>query len=871
MAALLQREVFTISRELDYFTVDELEKQTGYARDEWWPGVIAKEGLDNALDACETAGVTPEIDISFGGAKLEIRDNANGIPAEVVKCILDYSTRTSDKLAYVAPTRGSQGNGLKTLLAIPYVLDGEAAPPVIIEARGIHHEIRIRANQITRRPEIDYRQEPLSVHFEGTAISFERLQPRLPAFENTQNVPRLISDYSIFNPHASFRLCHGSESFEFPPHNPQWRKWSPRDPTSAHWYTLERFQELVASLVSTGKSGTVRDFLAQFRGLKRNALRMQVMAAAGLPHRMKLEELADRTRGSFDREALERLLGSMQQHSAEVKPEVLGVLGRKHIQKKLRGEEDQSFRYEWRRGTENGLPYVVEAAFRCTDDELLQGLHVGLNWSVPLSNPLQDCPLRLPERSFPVYGLEGFLQQQRVNLARDPVALVLHIATPRFDFLDRGKGSVELPPALSQAVADTASQVIKPWASIKRKRDRDQARAAQREEDLLRHGRAAEIKIKEAAWRPGVMAAAYYGAAGDLGVAASRQMFYQARPLILEITGQETLDSKYFSQTLVPDYMREHPEETADWDVVYDDRGHLIEPHTKRSIGIGTRAVREYLSEAAEGADLPALEVPDFSFRLPTLGPRHRYSGILFIEKEGFYPLLERARIAELYDLAIASSKGMGTTAARQLLERLAEEQVRIFVLHDFDKSGFSILGILSRDTRRYQFKRPPEIIDLGLRLEDVKAHGLESEPVVYKKQKNPHGNLRKNGATEKEIKFLVRARGEDGWYRGQRVELNAFTSDRWVAFVKAKLDFHGVKKVVPAQEMLAESWRQAAGLQHLEGCMKKALPEAERIRQAATVPKCLAKQIARALKKDPGLPWDEALHQLTREKGPHR
>jgi DNA topoisomerase VI subunit A len=168
--------------------------------------------------------------------------------------------------------------------------------------------------------------------------------------------------------------------------------------------------------------------------------------------------------------------------------------------------------------------------------------------------------------------------------------------------------------------------------------------------------------------------------------------------------------------------MREHPEETAGWDVVYDDRGHLMEPHTGRRIGIGTLAVREYLQEAEEIHKWTAVELPKLPFEVSTIGPRHRYGGILFIEKEGFFPLLERVRIAERYDLAIMSTKGMGSTSARQLLERLAW-QVRIFVLHDFDKSGFSILGILSRDTTRYQFARAPEIVDLGLRLADVEEY----------------------------------------------------------------------------------------------------------------------------------------------------
>ena len=60
------------------------------------------------------------------------------------------------------------------------------------------------------------------------------------------------------------------------------------------------------------------------------------------------------------------------------------------------------------------------------------------------------------------------------------------------------------------------------------------------------------------------------------------------------------LNAQYFTQTLVPDYMTEHPEETADWDVVFDDRGHFREPHRQndreRIIGLGTLAVRQYIT-----------------------------------------------------------------------------------------------------------------------------------------------------------------------------------------------------------------------------------------------------------------------------------
>ena len=43
---------------------------------------------------------------------------------------------------------------------------------------------------------------------------------------------------------------------------------------------------------------------------------------------------------------------------------------------------------------------------------------------------------------------------------------------------------------------------------------------------------------------------------------------------------------------------------------------------------------------------------------------------MLYIEKEGFDPLIEQAQIAERHDLAIMSCKGMSVTAARELVDR---------------------------------------------------------------------------------------------------------------------------------------------------------------------------------------------------------
>jgi Topoisomerase 6 subunit A/Spo11, Toprim domain len=230
------------------------------------------------------------------------------------------------------------------------------------------------------------------------------------------------------------------------------------------------------------------------------------------------------------------------------------------------------------------------------------------------------------------------------------------------------------------------------------------------------------------------MPAAYAKASANGTLPAhARQIMYAARGEIQRLTGR-MLDDQYFTQQLLPDFMNEHPGATAEWDVVFDARGHFHEPHTGRIVPLGTIEVRRHLRAVAAHTlpelqvDLPGLEI------FPTCGPDHRYGAILFIEKEGFLPLFKAVRLAERFDLAIMSTKGLSVTASRLLVDRLcAAHAVPLLVLHDFDKSGFSILGTLRRDTRRYAFRNRIAVVDLGLRLEDVEDSGLETEDVVHR------------------------------------------------------------------------------------------------------------------------------------------
>jgi hypothetical protein len=360
--------------------------------------------------------------------------------------------------------------------------------------------------------------------------------------------------------------------------------------------------------------------------------------------------------------------------------------------------------------------------------------------------------------------------------------------------------------------------------------------------------RSRHVSIKDAAWH--VMEDAYNKASANGTLPAhARQIMYAARGAIQEITGK-ALDDVYFTQTLLPDYIAEMG---VDWNVVYDARGHFTEPHTGASIPLGTLQVRKHLDDIlCHEVEEPCYDIIDKHY--PTLGPANRYGAVLFIEKEGFMPLFQAVRLAERYDLAIMSTKGMSVTASRELVDRLCgEHRIPLLALHDFDVAGFSIFGTLSADTRRYQFNNAVDVSDLGLRLADI--GGLESEAAPPVKSPGMvRATLRRHGASDEECDFLLR----------RRVELNALPSDQLVAFIERKLAAHGVAKLTPDAETLAEAYRrmrrQALVQQRIDEMIEEMESEPE---DAIAVPANLQRKIQAAQKADRTLPWDVALRRI--------
>src|SRR5262249_37576191 len=452
----------------------------------------------------------------------------------------------------------------------------------------------------------------------------------------------------------------------------------------------------------------------------------------------------------------------------------------------------------------------------------------------------------------------------------DPVVVVADVATPGVLNTDHAKRTLALPLVIRDAIEHHAVPAVsKTWAAVKRRIARDERSRAEELKRLHRKGKTRD-DIKPFAWE--VMPKAYAITSEDNKYPAkARQIMYTARRLILPLRGGRFCkNSSTFTQGYDPDYLEEHPEETADWQVVFDARGHFTEPHTGLRIDLGTLPVRAYIRRWASKVVTSLTDAVAFPLNRFTCGPMNRYRFVLFTEKEGFDELMEAAAISRRYDVGNMSTKGMSVTACRELVDALSGLGIIVLVLHDFDKSGLGILYTIQTNSRRYCFKNRPKVGDMGLRLDATvspQISDLDSEVVHYrvgrakKVLKDPRIRLREYGATDEECNFLVRKQVGLGW-EGERIELNAMISPQYLAYLEHGLQRFGVQKVIPDEEVLAMTYRH----EYLVAEVMDALaPIVKRLDEKQVgIPNDLKGRVEKII-LGTTTPWDDAIREIAR------
>ena len=451
----IERVAFTTSRLMEFCTEKELVAQTGHESYEW-PRVIVKELVDNSIDACEEAEIAPVIKVTITIGKrgkptrIVVEDNGPGIPSATVAGIIDYNVRISSREAYISPTRGRQGNALKTILPMSYVLGGKVKGETWIEARGRKHALLFTVNQIKQEPIVK------NIRSRSRLTTGTRVTMFWPhnddALIDPDEISNLLMQFVWVNPHLTLRLTIDSKILiRYAATNPDWSKYRACDATSAHWYTLEQFERYAGALIArdqeqrraTRQKYTVREFITQFRGMSATDKRKQILRELGASHTTLHQFFGSENQVNHRR--MESLLKLLRQHTRPVRPELLGVIGEEHLRQlcESAGGEPKSFKYFLSPGHDaDGVPYVIEIA-TCAYKKWVDGknetrgryLVTGVNFSATLENPFQT--FRGME------GLDEILTGLRAG-SDAPVIVGVHYACPHIEYLDRGKSRIGL-------------------------------------------------------------------------------------------------------------------------------------------------------------------------------------------------------------------------------------------------------------------------------------------------------------------------------------------------------------------------------------------------------------------------------------------
>ena len=811
--------MFSEPQAAQYFYTDRLEKMTGRTSSDWHR-VVVKELMDNALDAAESAGRVPVVDVAMyvgpSLIRLSVQDNGVGIPADVVRRMLDFKVFASDKAVYRTPTRGQQGNALKTIVAMPHALGLVESPPQLsINALGLEHRIKAQLDG-AGHPDIDLQQE-LSKH-PGASLG-SAVEVLLPAETRAWtrgtamlrvDVRDLLRGYHLFNPHArvtfsAFDLGIDRGEFEGPmekkiveTHLPtimEYRKFMPDDPLVVHWFDIQSFTRLIRAYVREGDDLPLGQFIKKFRGFSSRA--KAASAREAVPDARKLSDLSDG--------AVAGLFAAMWRAVKEPSHKVLGnPLGEEHMVGALRriygsDEDKRSWYSKPIKTTLNDAPALVEAVVLEVENdvevfEAARGtifspngdrLFVGLNHSPTYEDPLGDVYITHPSDNVSVsgWGIRGFLRDAKVlgQVELSHVAAV-HITAAAPATTDFGKTTLNLDDDdLAEALATALWKVSKDIHKEARARERDAARAERDAERRVRQQLKPSLNKAEACYE--VMWEAYVFSTGDEALPTmARDLYYSVRNRI-ERFGYDAdeLAYGYFANNILPDYRRDVRELPL---VEYEPRGSLYEPHDGEEVHLGTRSVAEY-------------NFPNFLF-----------DKILYIEKKGRVGILKAAAVDKRHDMALIGGQGYATEAVRKLFESAEKGDYQLFVLHDADRNGYSIARTLREETRRMP-GYSVEVIDIGLRLEDALAMDKRPETQTVDSRLDAKveaelTDLEREYFVGEERKVTKNGKEKSQWVV-KRIELNDLSSPQLVEYVERKLKENDARgKVIPPEDEMA-------------------------------------------------------------------
>lgn len=411
-----------------------------------------KEAIDNSLDACQDAGILPDVIVKLKNVKedvfrISVQDNGPGIVKEQIPNIFGKLLYGS-KFHVLRQNRGQQGLGISCCVLYSQLTTG--SPTKVwskIEDKKNSHYYELFINTTKNEPEIvkeENVENGLGEH--GVKVELEMIG----------RYRKWVEDYlkqtSIANPFAKI-VFHGPDGTK----TTYSRSVSelPKEPKEMrpHPYGVE-FGILLRMLQSS-KSRSLSAFLTNEFSSVGNQTAREICKVAKIDKNLKPQEL--------NREQIEKLINAMQKVKIQRPPlDCLSPIGKTDLEKSLKREYPAAeFIHALTREPDvyRGFPFLIEVGIVYGGDLKNDTIEV-MRFAnrVPLLYQAGACAITeaVKDIDWKRYGL----QQTGDSLPIGPMALVVHTCSTWVPFVSESKEAIapypEIVKEIKLAIQDTA-------------------------------------------------------------------------------------------------------------------------------------------------------------------------------------------------------------------------------------------------------------------------------------------------------------------------------------------------------------------------------------------------------------------------------
>ena len=428
---------------------------------------IVKEGVDNSLDACDEAGILPNIvltlkQIGIDRFKIVLEDNGPGIVESKIPLAFGKMLFGS-KFHRLKQSRGTQGIGISGAILYSQLTTGKSVK-ITSSTGGKIHELDLMIDTVRNEPNvISHMTRTNKEKWHGIKIEMEAEGNYI---ERYQSIPEYLRQTAIANPYAHIVYNGPNGILKFD----RTINVVPKQPKEIkpHPYGIEL--GILRRMLSMTRTKNLRGFLTGDFTRVGSRSSEQILRLAKLESKRKPR--------SLDAQESERLHKSMQMVKLIAPPtNCLSPLTGQLIENGLKKELNAEYFVAVTRppSVYRGNPFQVEVGLVYGGELNPNSVATFYRFAnkVPLLYHQSSCAITKSVESvdWKRYGL----QQSSGSLPVGPVAILVHFASVWVPFTSEGKQAIATYPVIVKeiklALQDAGRQLAKFVRRKKRARD----------------------------------------------------------------------------------------------------------------------------------------------------------------------------------------------------------------------------------------------------------------------------------------------------------------------------------------------------------------------------------------------------------------